>query len=743
MILYRRHYLFRITHNSNKRYPSSIPFYNRLIQNISIELDQQAPNCHKYSDYFRYWVLLSMASLKKASRQFYRPEIDGLRALAVIAVIINHFNSDILPSGFLGVDIFFAISGFVVTSSFSGKPNSSWKDYLLGFYSRRVKRLFPALSVCVVITSIIGSLFIYKPGNSIWTGITALAGFSNLFLLQRSTDYFGQSAELNLFTQTWSLGVEEQFYLVFPILLGICGFSRQRTQQGARNLFLAVLSLCVISLIGYFYLTQTNVSGAFFLMPARFWELGAGCLTFLLTRQLSQNHWNRWYRLAAPITTFLLVSVLFVNKDHQIFSTFAITVLTCMVLWTFSTRSLLVTVFSLSWIVKIGLLSYSLYLWHWSVIVISRWTIGVSRWTIPLQLLLIFGLALASYSWIEKPLRYAQWSTKKFKTIIYGLCSSLASIGLLIVLGKYWKERLYQGDTDALNTVMAAYGRPNIPNTPINENNCFYFSPPSTQQAIRRLEKRCSADGLPSQPKMYLYGDSHAHTMKGLIGRLHLQNKFSIETYSAAQTPFPFLNYKKAYYNLPAAKEVAISLKERITENSKPSDLVLLNSWLSLYFGHSQGKRRLNRIEAVKIRDLETWLADVSKLATRLSSKKASLILMAPLPEFEWDTDFDPRICTKEWYRPFPPTVCSGSSNSKQILLEDRQHIMIALNSTAAKHPNFYIYDPFDVLCPDKTTCYTHIENVPMYRDYNHLSNLGAQYLYDDFIKFLKDHRLL
>jgi peptidoglycan/LPS O-acetylase OafA/YrhL len=93
----------------------------------------------------------SNTSLKVCS--LYRPEIDGLRALAVIAVIVNHFNPDLLPNGFWGVDIFFVISGFVVTSSLSGKPNTSWKDYLLTFYAKRVKRLIPALVICITVTA--------------------------------------------------------------------------------------------------------------------------------------------------------------------------------------------------------------------------------------------------------------------------------------------------------------------------------------------------------------------------------------------------------------------------------------------------------------------------------------------------------------------------------------------------------------------------------------------------------------
>jgi peptidoglycan/LPS O-acetylase OafA/YrhL len=156
----------------------------------------------------------------------YRPEIDGLRALAVIAVIINHFNKNILPSGYLGVDIFFVISGFVITSSLAGHPSENFADFVLGFYTRRIKRLVPALVLFVTITSLLTVLLIPNPGLMLKLGRSALFGLSNITLYQGATNYFAVSAELNPFTHTWSLGVEEQFYVLLPFLVWFTGFGR-------------------------------------------------------------------------------------------------------------------------------------------------------------------------------------------------------------------------------------------------------------------------------------------------------------------------------------------------------------------------------------------------------------------------------------------------------------------------------------------------------------------------------------
>ena len=217
---------------------------------------------------------------KNENLREYRPEIDGLRAFAVIAVIINHFDKNILPNGFLGVDIFFAISGYVITSSLASRKSSNFFEFIFSFYSRRIKRLFPSLIFFILISAILISFFNPYPEFHLRTGIASLFGLSNLYLLRHSTDYFAQSTALNIFAHTWSLGVEEQFYLLFPFITWLSGFNK-RSIKGSKNLFNILLFLFIISISLYAYFYFINSSAAYFLMPTRFWELSIGSLLFI------------------------------------------------------------------------------------------------------------------------------------------------------------------------------------------------------------------------------------------------------------------------------------------------------------------------------------------------------------------------------------------------------------------------------------------------------------------------------
>ncbi|WP_071840733.1 acyltransferase family protein [Synechococcus sp. WH 8020] len=466
----------------------------------------------------------------------YRPEIDGLRAFAVVAVIINHFNKDILPGGYLGVDIFFVISGYVITSSLFGRPSHGFKDFISGFYERRIKRLVPALSVFVLITSIIICLFNPEPQDSLQTGLASLFGWSNFSLFFQSTDYFAYSTELNVFTHTWSLGVEEQFYILFPFLIWFSGFGRQ-TQHGSRNLFLLVGSLSIASVIGFLYLYSTNQPAAYFLMPSRFWEMAAGCLIFLGFQKRAAI--ERFLENVPPFLVLaLILGVMYLPMSWSAGSTIAVVALSSILLASLKKQTAAFKVFTHSKVVYIGLISYSLYLWHWGVLSVSRWTIGIHWWSVPIQVSLMFGLAVASYRWVETPFRNAKWFGNRLYTILSGgailLASSLVILSVKNSIFSYLYlksedfERLQSQDKE----VHVSLGK------------CIAHKGLSADDVNLIFEscKSSSFREFPDQATLAFVGDSHAlNLFKG--SNIFPSNGFRLISYFHAGCPFPYPRY--------------------------------------------------------------------------------------------------------------------------------------------------------------------------------------------------------
>jgi peptidoglycan/LPS O-acetylase OafA/YrhL len=440
----------------------------------------------------------------------YRSEIDGLRAFAVVAVIINHFNKDLLPSGYLGVDIFFVISGYVITSSLANHRSESFGDFFLGFYARRLKRLVPALVSFVSIAFVVSSLFIPPEpalnfNSYLRTGVFSLFGFSNLYLLKQSTNYFASSTEYNVYTHTWSLGVEEQFYLVFPFLIWLSGFGRI-TAKGGRNLFWTTLILSIGSLIGFIYFYPSHRSAAYFLMPPRIWELGAGCLVFLALRH--RNRLTDHLKKVSPsVVAGALMASLLMPLSHAVLATITVVSLTVCLLACLRPETFGYRLFTHPQIIYLGLISYSLYLWHWGVLCISRWTIGIHWWSWPFQVALMLLLAIGSYRYVETPLRRQKASYKDEHIIGLGLSASLGSALLLLGLGNFGKGDLFLGGHKTDN--------------------------------MRFEELPIHLDREAPTGRIIVLGNSYAHHLLPLISRISEAHNLSYSIVSTTSKPIP------------------------------------------------------------------------------------------------------------------------------------------------------------------------------------------------------------
>ncbi|MGS0523818.1 acyltransferase family protein [Zobellia nedashkovskayae] len=215
----------------------------------------------------------------------FLPHIEGMRALAVLAVLINHIEHSWLSGGYLGVDIFFVISGFVITRSLLNRKIDSIGSALKVFYIKRFKRLLPALVFVVVVTMLLIRVVNPNPRITFFTSITSIFGLSNIFLYITSVDYFGETITLNPLMHTWSLGVEEQFYMIFPILFYLT--LRFKNHKKTINVIISIAA--ILSFLLFAFLFKNKPSLVYYLVPFRFWELGIGCLLAINIFSISQR----------------------------------------------------------------------------------------------------------------------------------------------------------------------------------------------------------------------------------------------------------------------------------------------------------------------------------------------------------------------------------------------------------------------------------------------------------------------
>lgn len=364
----------------------------------------------------------------------YRPEIDGLRAIAVISVIIYHLNENWLSGGFLGVDIFFVISGFLITGIIITEIQQN-SFSLKQFYTRRIKRIYPAfITVMALVSFIASAIFIYNDFNKLRKTIELAIAFLSNFYLGLTQGYFDLSANENPVLHIWSLAVEEQYYLIFPLILIL-----------AYKKFREIKVLFIITLILFFILLATSFVSAnfykevlhqpniYYLSNLRFPELLVGSLLAIYHNlsnkvQLSKQISN----ILAILSTLLLFSCLFLMNNDIAFIPGITLILPCiftaLIIHTTSQNNIVKLCLSNKAIVFIGKISYSLYLYHWIFIAFAYYITGekqINNQSIAIVIVLTIIFSVLSYYLIEQPIRKSKLNFKQSFLYIYFIPSLL------------------------------------------------------------------------------------------------------------------------------------------------------------------------------------------------------------------------------------------------------------------------------------------------------------------------------
>jgi peptidoglycan/LPS O-acetylase OafA/YrhL len=663
----------------------------------------------------------------------YRPDIDGIRAFAVVAVIINHFNKALLPSGYLGVDIFFVISGYVITSSLVGRESKSFGHFLLGFYGRRIKRLVPALVVFVLITSVLISMVNPNPGVALWVGWRSLFGLSNLTLYKSSTDYFAESTELNPFTHTWSLGVEEQFYLFFPLLIWTSGFGRQ-TAKGARNLFAWLSVLTAVSLSSFIWLYQINQPAAYFLMPPRFWEMAAGSLIFIAIYKRTNIELALARVPSLPVVAAML-GVMFLPVSSAVPATITMVMLSVLLIISLKKGELAHQIFTAKSVVFIGLISYSLYLWHWTVLAISRWTLGIHWWSVPIQILVMLAAAVISYKWIETPIRKNAWGIKEVPTIVAGIGLLLVSATGLITFSKSpLCKNIFLGKRHADTAGMME----RFKSGKITSARCYLVV-----EDISTMLKKCTEDfGSQSDTHtLWGIGDSHLLALlEGLRSTAQSENlRLQILARSATAFPQPKGHGQiRTIYRQVDQQAIANmrQMESLLAENAKRGDVVVIAIRYPFHFGkdrntyeHKQGEFSYVNADTtaamVKSKQdfFRLWTAEASHLSQRLAAKGVVLVFVSPVPEWQAAVIKSCRGQNEQWFNKLNTNECRAK---KKALLEKYKDFNSVLAQLQKSNTNVHILNSLEALCGPEECSYLDAHGKSLYWDDDHLSDLAA-----------------
>ena len=431
----------------------------------------------------------------------YRADLDGLRAVAVCAVVAFHVSRDALPGGYLGVDIFFVLSGFLITSIIRHELAGGTFSFA-AFYNRRIRRILPALLLVMLVTGIAScALLLPRDLMGFARSVLAALGFVANIHIWRDTGYFSLPAEQTPLLHVWSLGVEEQFYLLFPLLLvGLFRFARHRVTATVALLVGLSLAADVLALaIG-------AKEAAFYLLPTRAWQLGAGALLALAPLAPRDARWATPLGIAGLIAIGCAVLGP-VSGPWLPDGLVAVAGAAMVIVAGASGRGWARTALGWRPVVFVGLISYSLYLWHWPMVVLPKYYLIRDLRPLESAVAIAGMVAAAALSWrfVEQPLRSRATPMRRVYAVVLGGVLATGALAGSILAGAGFPERLDAAAARMNASVGSEYACPVA--------DYVYFA-----------HGRGCALELPSRdPRdadVVLFGNSHAQMYAPLVGRI-------------------------------------------------------------------------------------------------------------------------------------------------------------------------------------------------------------------------------
>lgn len=634
----------------------------------------------------------------------FRFDINGLRAWAVISVILFHFAVPGFSGGFVGVDVFFVISGYLMTAIIiTGLQRNTFS--LLGFYLARARRIMPALALLCLLLSLLGWLFLPTSDFKLASkhAISALLFYSN-FQFWKEASYFDAASQEKWFLHTWSLSVEWQFYMLLPVFCMLLW--RWRGEAITR---LALLGCGLLSLLAACWLSPRNPEMAFFLLPTRAWEMVAGGVTWWYSRSLTLS--NTQQRVSEYVGMMFIVIAVLLFDEHLpwpgLFSLLPV-LGACLMLLAGRQNSVLTA----NWLTQhLGLASYSLYLWHWPIVVWLNFA-GLNtdiQWVMA-GLLSCFILGFLSYHWIENPfrIRFGCWPRNKQYLALAVLLLLVLATPLWGIISRGANYTWRPGASSPAAQYMDRYSRGNYLTETLRrqyKTECSFYDD-VTHSVRTEISPACTTQFNPQKAGIFLWGDSHAQALSFGVQKYLADgvNFYQVAT-SGCQPHIGPDDVTQGKFAIACDRANAFALEK--IKALKP-ELVILAQ---------QGQHDKNNYDAI--------IEHLKNIGVR------QIILMGPVPQWQ------PSLPRAIAYRHLAASDKSivDSSLDRQIIAAD----LAMTQRYALAQPGFMYISVIARLCntrDDGLHCLAKVaDNTPLVWDYGHLTPEGADFIVQELLR--------
>lgn len=652
-------------------------------------------------------TMLNAASVPELHgyRLGYRADIEGLRAVAVMLVVAAHAGLPWLQGGFIGVDVFFVLSGYLITGLLVQEIDRTGRIALLDFYARRLRRLLPALLLMLCGSSLLAILLLgpsEQPGQA-KAAVAASLWLSNLHFNSVQLDYFGTGAESSLFLHTWSLGVEEQFYLAWPLwvlfLLGSWSWQGgHRNWQRLRGGMLATMLLCLALSI---FLTYVQPTQGFYLMPSRAWQFALGAITLLTFSRTAGSAQS----LTAPGSDFLarrvagwlglllvLGSGLFLDRHHAYPGGWALlpSIGTALILaaGTQTTAALGVSrLLSLPPLQRLGELSYSWYLWHWPALLLGATVAIAGRPAHPMTwVILSLALAYLSHRWVESPLRHSRLIAARPLTTVLG---SALLMGGTVLLGNLWQSK-------AVDWMGAPSQQPYVA---VRSDLPALYAVPDCDEWYRSAQVRvCAFGNAQGKQTVLLLGDSVTVQWFPAVMRTYAEQGWRVLVLTKSACPMVDEGYfypriGRHYIECEQWRAAALA-----AANSLRPEVIVTGSTTTYPFTEAQ------------------WREGSRRTLGALSAAAEQVFVLRATPALPFDgPDCLARHAWRSPLLPAPPACSAPASNSHD------DAIFAWVSQATGAYPNVRMLDLNALICPAQL-CEAAREGRIVFRDTRHIT---------------------